>query len=81
MLAFSSMLVSAAKKAGMAVPPDPDEFDADSFPHFQVFCLVQLGRACRPGEHWDNAKVIASIPDIKSATLMDLITAGLEWRS
>jgi hypothetical protein len=81
MLAFPSMLVSAAENAGMTVPPDPDVFDADAFPHFQVFCLTQLCRSCEPGEHWDNAKVIASIEDIKSATLMDLIAAGLRWRS
>ncbi len=63
MLAFPSMLISAAKEAGMSVPDDPDSFTEEDYPHFHVFCGVQLCRPMlSPGEHWENAKIIASIP-------------------
>ena len=79
MMAFPGMLVPAAEQAGMKVPEDPDEFDAEEFPHFQVFCNAQLCRPMTPGEHWENAKVIAEIPDaeIRMLTLPDLIGRGL----
>lgn len=83
MMAFPGMIVSAAEKAGMPVPPNPDDFDPNDFPHFQVFCYAQLGRGMKPGEHWSNAEVIAGIPDdeIRSVTFADLIDRGLEWQS
>lgn len=46
------------------------------------FCAVQLGRRMGAlNEHWDNAKVIAAIPDneIKKVSLNDLIDLGLSW--
>lgn len=82
MLAFPGMLVNAAKKAGMKVPPDPDDFDPMKYPHFQVFCNAQL---CRPmvslGEHWNNAELIAAIPkkDIMKVSLADLLEMGLSY--
>ncbi len=82
MIVYPGMLVTAAEQAGMKVPPNPDgEWSKDEYPHFNIFCLVQLGRRIRWGEHWDNAKVVAAIPDdkINSVTLMDLIQAGLEY--
>lgn len=82
MLAFPSMLTSAAEQAGMKFPSDPDDFSPEEFPHFQVFCSVQLGRRMNHlSEHWDNAKVIAAIPDeeIKKVSLDDLIDRGLSW--
>jgi len=82
MMAYPGMLVGAAEKAGMKVPPDPDgEWKVEEFPHFNIFCTVQLGRRIRWGEHWDNAKVVAAIPEdkLKTITLMELIEAGLEW--
>lgn len=82
MLAFPSMLTSAAEQAGMKFPSDPDDFSPEEFPHFQVFCSVQLGRRMNDlSEHWDNAKVIAAIPDeeIKKVSLDDLIDRGLSW--
>lgn len=82
MLVFPSMLLDAAKEAGMDTPEldSNDEFDSEQYPHFYVFCNVQL---CRPmtdfQEHWHNAKVIASIPveDIKGITLDQLVEKGL----
>jgi len=79
MFAFKGMIANAAEEAGMKVPADADgKWDPKEFPHFNVFCMVQLGCAMYPGEHWNNAKVIASIPDdkIKTATVEDLIEAG-----
>jgi hypothetical protein len=76
MIAFPSMLVPAATDAGMKVPPDPDSFDRLKFPHFQIFCNAQLVRAMTaPGEHWENAKKVAKIPDdeIMDITLADLV--------
>jgi hypothetical protein len=81
MIVFPGMLVEAAKKAGMKVPEDPDNFQPEEYPHFDIFCTVQLCRRIRWGEHWDNAKVVAAIPDdkLKSVTLQDLLDAGLEY--
>lgn len=84
MLIFPSMIAHAAEQAGIKTPnfDDMDDdwsFDAEEFPHFQVFCIAQL---CRPmmdmGEHWDNAKVIAEIPEseIKNVTFHRLIELG-----
>jgi hypothetical protein len=82
MLAFAGMLVEAAEQAGIPVPEDVDNFDQNKYPHFGVFCKVQL---CRPvryhGEHWENAKVIAGISEeeIRKVTLTNLIEKGLSW--
>lgn len=80
MLAFPGMLVSAAKDAGMEVPPNPDKYSSTKFPHFAVFCSVQLGRAMTSWtEHWENAKVVAKVPteEIQKVTLQGLIDKGL----
>lgn len=81
MMCYPGMLVSAAEKAGMKVPKDPDNFDAKVYPHFNIFCNVQLNRAIRWGEHWENAEVVAKIPDgkLKTITLAELIDMGLGW--
>ncbi len=81
MMAYPSMLVEAAIKAGMEVPLNPDErFDEIKFPHFHLFCETQLGRKIRWGEHWENAKVIASLPvdELNSVTIADLRSRGFE---
>ena len=67
----------------MRVPKDPDNFDPNKFPHFHVFCILQLGRRMIPGEHFDNAKVIASFSkdEIRKATLEDFLAKGLIWSS
>lgn len=81
MMAFPIMLVEAAERAGMPVPSDVDNFDPNEYPHFHVFCRLQLGKRIRWGEHWDNAKVIASIgfDRIKTMHLEDFIAAGFEY--
>ena len=83
MLAFPSMLTEAAKTAGMKTPDlsKTEEWDREAFPHFTVFCGAQLERPMSsPTEHWDNAKIIAAIPDdrIRQMTVADLLAAGLK---
>ena len=81
MLAFPEMLTHAAEQAGMAVPnfDENKDWNPEEYPHFTVFCNIQLGRPMRPGEHWDNAKVIAQIPEdrIRQITLEEMIGMGL----
>lgn len=83
MIVFPSMLIKAAKEVNMAVPePVPEDIDSikDDYPHFFVFCQVQLCRSLVYwGEHFDNAKVIMkfSEEEIMEITLDDLFNAGL----
>lgn len=88
MLVFPSMLLGACDLERIPRPDREDLDDielseiAEDFPHFYVFCSVQL---CRPlsywGEHWENAKVISSIPDdkIREITLEELLDMGLAY--
>lgn len=84
MMTFPGMIAEAAQRAGMKTPPDPDDkWNPDEFPHFQIFCNIQLARPITWGEHWHNAKVIAAIPEnkLKTITLDDLIAKGLQFTS
>jgi hypothetical protein len=80
-IAFPSMLLSPAEEAGMKVPPaDFDEKNLDTlketYPHFFVFCVMQLGRRMPSStSHWENAKIIAAIPDDK---IMQVTAADLD---
>lgn len=80
MLAFPGMIAGAAKEAGIKIPESPDEnFDPNEFPHFFVFCKMQLERRMTgPNEHWENAKVIAAVSEeeIKTITPSQLIERG-----
>lgn len=79
MFAFPSLLVKAAEDAGMKVPKDPDNYNAATYPHFHVFCNAQIGkRMPYPGVHFDNARVVADIPDdaILHMTMEDLTLLG-----
>lgn len=80
MIALPVMLANAAAEAGMKVPPDPDNFERDEYPHFNVLCFVQLGSSMpNPHAHFDNAKIIAAIPEraIRLVTLTDLAKLGV----
>ena len=80
MLTFPQLLVPAAKNAGVKVPEDLDNYDAREYPHWHVYCFVQLGAPMPfPTAHWDNAKVIASIgiDNIRLVTYEQLLEAGL----
>lgn len=81
MFAFPGLLVKAAEDAGMKVPSDPDNYVASDYPHFHVFCNAQIGRRMPyPGVHFDNARVIAEIPDdaILHMKVEDLVTRGFK---
>ena len=82
MIIYPGMIATAAEQAGMKVPADPDgDWDAKEYPHFNIYCNVQLARPIRWGEHWENAKVVAAIPEDKldTVTLEYLIEQGLEY--
>lgn len=81
MVAFKGMLVTPAKRAGISVPDDLDCFNSADYPHWIVFCEIQLGAAMpTPTAHWDNAKIIASISndDITKIIMTELIDLGIQ---
>jgi hypothetical protein len=69
MLGFATMLVEHAKAAGIKVPKTPGNFDKEEFPHFAIYCHMQIGRPIIGTSHVDNAKTIAAIPDSKVKTI------------
>lgn len=81
MLAFPGMLINPAKQAGMKVPEDADNFDPNEFPHFKAFCNIQLGQPMpSPTSHWENAKIVASIPQEKifTITIGEMLNMGIQ---
>lgn len=84
MILFAGLLIPSATDAGMKVPAqetlDEDNLEAfrDEFPHFYVFCQMQLGRRMDPGEPFTNATIIAKIPEkkIRKVTFQDLAKLG-----
>jgi hypothetical protein len=82
MIVFESLLMKPASDAGMKVPDDPDKgFSAHEFPHFQVFCTLQLARPMSsPSQHWENAKIIAAVPEdkIRTMKLDDFVALGVD---
>jgi len=79
MIAFPAMLIEPAKKAGIKIPDNVDDYDKEKFAHFFVFCFAQLGQSMPyPSAHWDNAKIIASFSDeeIKLVTGKMLLEKG-----
>jgi hypothetical protein len=73
MIAFPGMLIDPAKKAGMKVPEDVksiDDFDPNEYPHFNIFCLAQLGQPMPNwSAHWDNARVVAALTEEECKTI------------
>lgn len=66
MIAFSSLAVNPAREAGIKIPENLDIFDPNEYPHWAVYCNMQLGRRIPSmTEHWSNAKIIAAIPEDK----------------
>ena len=79
MIAYPRMLVEAAVQAGMKVPENPDHFDKWEFSHFEVFIKAQIGKKTNyPGEHWDNAHIIAGFTEeaIRTVTMPELVKKG-----
>ena len=77
MIAFPSLLVAPAKEAGIKVPENLDVYVPDDFMQWHVFTLWQLGRPMPWATvHWENAKLIADIPDeelLKLKTVRELL--------
>lgn len=81
MIAFASLLEEPARQAGIPVPKNSDCFNAEKFPRFELFCKAQLGRAMTSAnEHWENAKVIAGLPEevLRTITPEGLRAAGFQ---
>jgi len=81
MIAFPSMLIKPADAADMMVPVDPDNYNKDEYPHFYLYCQCQLGQPMPSWtSHWDNAKIIASIPidKIKTIKWNELLQLGFK---
>jgi hypothetical protein len=79
MIASPRLLVAPATEAGIAIPPDTNDYDVPSFPYWHVFCVMQLGTEMpTPNTHFENAKIIASIPDdkIEVVTIEDVLALG-----
>ena len=80
MFLFPSMIYNAAVEAGMPVPPESscESYDPNEFPHWHVYCNVQLGVPLTWGNHWENAKLIARIPQeqLRTMTLCQLEEMG-----
>lgn len=62
MIIFPHMRVPAAEKAGIAIPPDEENYEPAEYPHWHILCLTQLQRPMLPGEHWENAEAPVQIP-------------------
>lgn len=78
MIAFARMLVDPAEKAGIKVPDDPNRFNPDTYPHWFVFTQMQLGASMpRPDCHWDNAEVVAQVPEAHIRSITPQILADM----
>lgn len=79
MIAFPELLVEPACEASIRVPLDPEVYDADRFPFWHVYAVWQIGRPLPdPVAHWDNAYVIAAVPEekIRHVTFDELKARG-----
>lgn len=79
MIAHPTLLVEPARKAGITLPPDVEDFDSEKFPHWAVFLNAQIGCPMpSPTSHWHNAEVVAAISDdeIMKITGQGLLDAG-----
>ncbi len=75
------MLVNPAREAGISVPDDPENYDTEVYPHWNVYCSVQLGSPMPNWScHWENARVVSHVPlsEITSITLEQLLERGLQ---
>jgi hypothetical protein len=77
---FREMLVPAALHANIKFPEDCENYYPGDFPHFHVFCNIQLGREFSVGAPFNNAEIISKISDdeIRNVTLEDLFKLGVE---
>ena len=56
-------LVSFAKVAGISVPDNPHDLSTDDYPHWNLYCNVQIERPIPSDDALlHNAMVIAAVP-------------------
>jgi hypothetical protein len=86
MVAFPSMIAKEARDAGMLVPDDPDgEWDLQEYLHFNVLCMITLGRPIHFASFREtlkaNAKLIAAIEleELKAMTVGDVFVKCYQY--
>lgn len=81
MIAFPDILATMAEQAGMKVPENVEEYDKAEYPHFHVYCTLQIGAPMpHTDSHWTNARIIAGLTEeqVKTYDFNDFVKAGLE---
>jgi hypothetical protein len=83
MITFPEILKAPANKAGIQMPDDVSRYEeyAELYPHFFVFCRMQLGSPMPyPSVHFDNAKIIALFTeeDFLTLTYEDIVNHGFQ---
>jgi hypothetical protein len=89
MICIPEMLAQVASEAGIKVPEhmlrrgldEPRGWNPKEYPHWSVYCNMQLGAPMpTPGCHFENAKIVAAIPDaeIGSLTYDAVIARGFQ---
>lgn len=81
MIAIHIGLAGPAAEAGIEMPEDLENYNNDEYLRWHIFCTMQLGVSMpTPTVHWDNAKVIAAIPEeqLKTITPQELFDMGFQ---
>lgn len=81
MIAEPALLRKPAEEALISVPPDLEKYDPEQYPHWDVFCIMQLGTPLPDwSAHFHNAEVIARIADdeIYHITRDDILKRGFK---
>lgn len=64
MIAFPEMLTHAAHDALIPVPDNLEHYNVLEYPHWNVFCLMQLGAPMPEVDvHYHNAEIVARISE------------------
>ena len=64
MITDQKRLMLPALKAGIKVPPDLNDYCADEYAHWYLFCGMQLNSAIpTPGIEWENAVLISKLTE------------------
>lgn len=78
MIINSALLIDPALKAGIKVPDDITTYDPEEYPHWDIYCVVQL--ELNSNSNFTNAKIIAKISEdkLKTLTWKELLKLGFE---
>ena len=78
-ISHRGVLHQVAQEVGIKIPIDPMVASWDAFPHYELFCAMQLNVDMPYSTaHFDNAKLIARLsPDqVESITKKQLLKMG-----